>query len=127
MRVLTPAEARQLWPELESAILQALSRFSEPGPMFWLEVQRGIFNGNAHVLISDLFTPFCIGVAYIDGDVCNLIAYNGTLRAIKLLKDEFVELARAAGCRTIRITGDEAWMRVVPGLRKRAVVMELAI
>jgi hypothetical protein len=123
IKILTPQEVNLLWPKLAPGILRALSRCGEPSGLLLRDVAAACFNGNAKVLVAD--TGY--GVVFMDGDVCNLLAYSGTLKEIKLLKDYFVEMARASGCKTIRITGDPAWMRVVPGLRQRSVVMELDI
>src|SRR5262249_10794068 len=123
MIVLTTAEVRARWSEIEPAITKAMSRNGPPTPLLHREVIAAILNGQAKVLVGN----DGIGVAFIDGDVCNLIAYTGTLREIKLLKDQFVALARKAGCKKIRITGDPAWMRVVRELRQRSVVMEMDI
>jgi hypothetical protein len=123
IKILTPQEVNILWPKLAPGILQALSRCGEPSHLMLRDVAVGCLNGNAKVLVGD--TGY--GVVFVDGTVCNLIAYTGTLKEIKLLANEFIAGARASGCKTIRITGDPAWMRVVPGLRQRSVVMELDI
>ena len=123
MKILTPQEVFVLWPKLAPGILRALSRCGEPSQLMLRDLSAALFNGNAKVLVGDSG----YGVVFVDGDVCNLIAYTGTLREIKLLANEFIAGAQASGCKTIRITGDPAWMRVVKGLRQRCVVMELDI
>jgi hypothetical protein len=128
IKILTPQEVQVLWPKLAPGILRALSRCGEPSWSMLRDVAIAVQNGNAKVLVgNDGF-----GVVYIDTEgegtrVCNLIAYTGSLREIKLRKDEFMAMARSVGCKSIRITGDPAWMRVVPGLRQRSVVMELDV
>ena len=121
--ILTAEEARALWPHLAPDIKEAVSRHADATPLFWMELERAVHLGNVSVLMGNQG----FGVALVDGDVCKLIAYNGTLREIKLLKDEFVALVRATGCRKIRITGSRSYMRVVPELKEIAVVMEMDI
>jgi hypothetical protein len=127
MKILTPEEVKALWQHLAPGILKALSRHGEPSGLLARDIAQACLNGNAKVLVADQG----YGVVFIDATtkdrVCNLLAYSGTLREIKLLKRDFVELARQAGCKKIRITGDIAWMRVVPELRVRSVVMEMDV
>lgn len=123
MKTLTPQEAAQLWKHLGPGILRAVTRNGPPSGLFLRDLMMAIGNGSARVLVGE----DGFGVVFVEGEVCTLIAYEGTLREIKLLKKDFVAMAKAFGCNTIRITGDPAWMRVVPELTIRSVNMEMKI
>jgi hypothetical protein len=58
------------------------------------------------------------------GDVCDVWLAEGTMAPLLELHEQICLWAKDQGCRKMRITGRDGWLRVVPGYRKIATVME---
>ena len=58
------------------------------------------------------------------GDVCDIWLAEGALEPLIELHEQIVLWAKDQGCRKMRIIGRKGWLRVVPGYRETATVME---
>jgi hypothetical protein len=59
-----------------------------------------------------------------DGEVCVVWLAEGTMEPLLELHERICEWAKEQGCDRMRIVGRDGWLRVVPGYRKVATVME---